>query len=526
MTLSLIFDFVAGRYHATPYGYHVNEGMIEWPPSPWRLLRTLISVGYTYGYWDHTGPSSTGRSILYKLASELPRYRLPYATSAHSRHYMPISTLDAKDIESTTLVFDTWANVHGKLAVIWDGVDISEDELPLLVSLVESIPYLGRSESWVVAKVADSDESVSYSNCNYEQPDKKTNSEWEPVSLLSPISPTDYAVWLEGEVQHHATKNYPTDLLECLQMDTSSIRDHGWNRPPGSRHVSYWRSVDAIAVINRHIVQRPIMSKPKTAILLSITHPNYNDHALPNVTRTLPQAETLHRKLVGTAAQMGMAPPVLTGCDECHNPLQNSHAHAHINPLDLDNDGHLDHILIWTTTELGADAQAVIRRVRRINLKNNTEHLRLAPVVVGDLHDLNRLPGLYGTSITKLIGESATWQSLTPLVFPRHVKKRGKNTFEGQINAELVSRGLPEPVNIEILRWMPTNAANRYWERFRHFVTSRRNGPPPPTAQGFALRLFFDHEIAGPIAIGYGSHFGLGLFCHDDISTHVGRGGA
>ena len=26
--------FLAGRFHATPWGHHVNEGVPEWPPSP------------------------------------------------------------------------------------------------------------------------------------------------------------------------------------------------------------------------------------------------------------------------------------------------------------------------------------------------------------------------------------------------------------------------------------------------------------------------------------------------------------
>ena len=38
--------FPAGRFHSTPWGRHVNEGAIEWPPSPWRLLRSLIATWY------------------------------------------------------------------------------------------------------------------------------------------------------------------------------------------------------------------------------------------------------------------------------------------------------------------------------------------------------------------------------------------------------------------------------------------------------------------------------------------------
>ena len=36
--------FTAGRYHSTPWGHHVNEGALEWPPSPWEAdARALIA---------------------------------------------------------------------------------------------------------------------------------------------------------------------------------------------------------------------------------------------------------------------------------------------------------------------------------------------------------------------------------------------------------------------------------------------------------------------------------------------------
>ena len=42
--------FPAGRYHATPWGRHVNEGVCEWPPSPYRLVRAL------YDAWKRKRP--------------------------------------------------------------------------------------------------------------------------------------------------------------------------------------------------------------------------------------------------------------------------------------------------------------------------------------------------------------------------------------------------------------------------------------------------------------------------------------
>ena len=47
VTTTLVVRFVLGRYHATPWGRHVNEGQVELPPSPWRLLRALYAVWKT-----------------------------------------------------------------------------------------------------------------------------------------------------------------------------------------------------------------------------------------------------------------------------------------------------------------------------------------------------------------------------------------------------------------------------------------------------------------------------------------------
>lgn len=49
----------------------------------------------------------------------------------------------------------------------------------------------------------------------------------------------------------------------------------------------------------------------------------------------------------------------------------------------------------------------------------------------------------------------------------------------------------------------------RPWAAFRRL---RSAGRGPAVAQGFGFRLGFAAPVAGPIAVGYGAHFGLGLF--------------
>ena len=74
--ITLAFRFFGGRYHATPWGHHVNEGLVEWPPSPWRLLRALLSCGYTRLGWNGAVPEEVV-ALLHKLVAVLPSYTLP-----------------------------------------------------------------------------------------------------------------------------------------------------------------------------------------------------------------------------------------------------------------------------------------------------------------------------------------------------------------------------------------------------------------------------------------------------------------
>ena len=86
--LCLVFEFPAQRYHATPWGHHVNEGLVEWPPSPWRIIRALLATGYTKLGWQQVPDEM--RQLVEALAAHEPTYRLPPATLGHTRHYMPI----------------------------------------------------------------------------------------------------------------------------------------------------------------------------------------------------------------------------------------------------------------------------------------------------------------------------------------------------------------------------------------------------------------------------------------------------
>lgn len=524
---TLILQFPAGRYHATPWGHHVNEGLIEWPPSPWRLLRALLATGYTTMRWPADGAPPEARSLIEKLAAALPVYSLPNAIGTHSRHYMPMARFK-NGREETSLVFDTWARISGELAVTWD-VSLSPDEQALLEQLAERMGYLGRSESWINGRVVASNETVVHGErCWPEGREAPLGPGWEQVPMHAPIAATAYVEWrdkavakvMEGMPQpepgkrpsakmkrdwEKAAEPYPVDVLACLQMQTSELKEFGWSQPPGSQRVFYWRRTDALEVGTPQI--RRVREIPRVdAMLLAIATQSGNEHALPNVTRTLAQAEILHRQLVGSLR--GRHNIVLTGCDEQRKPLTLPHQHAHILPLDMNDDGHLDHILVWAPMGLDGEAQSAIRNARRTFTKGGAGALRLALTGAASLDELQSLPGVYGDGLQRVLHRGTEWISATPFVPPRHVKRNGAHTLEGQVRAELASRNLPDLAEMQVFDPHEHDLARRQ----RHFVRSRRSGPTPPIDCGFTLRLRFAEPVRGPICLGYGSHFGLGIF--------------
>ncbi len=500
---TISIHFTGGHYHATPWDRAQNEGAVEWPPSPWRLLRGLIAAGYAkLPAWQDGIMPDTAHTLISKLASTLPAYRLPLAGGAHTRHYIPLRYRPFEEEKGKALVLDARAVPgvnHKPLLVRWN-VELELAEHTLLGELASALGYIGRAESWCEAELVD-DYDTADEWCLPSDEAKAVDG--ETVRLMATLTPADYTAWHETELAAAKDKKtqaaIPADLIAALQCETGTLQQQGWTQPPGSRMVLYVRPIrNAIGVTRpRPAPTLPLPHVPFTLLALASTARSRS--ALPLRTRTLPQAELLHRsiasyigRLVGSERDTAARELLGIGAAE-------GHRHAHIMPLSLiKNDKHLDHMLLWAPDGLSGVSQSILRRIRATYMKGGVGELAVRFVGSGSAADLDGFAYLRPITATACV-----WQSLTPLVLPRYRKKSGKNTPEGQIIAELASRNLPAPVEIEVL---PDESLN-----MRHFVRRRRNRQPPED-YGYAIRLTFAEPVTGPLALGHSSHFGLGLF--------------
>lgn len=235
-----------------------------------------------------------------------------------------------------------------------------------------------------------------------------------------------------------------------------------------------------------------------TAVRFAIAEP-----VRPGVTRAVAIGDLARRAALahfGRSAGGGLS-PILSGKLGTGEPLK-GHGHSHFLPTDEDGDCRLDHLTVWAPAGLGPQEVAALGALAELREAGGGAPLLLSLLARGDARVLPR----------RLRGPACVWQSASPFVPARHPKvRRGRavDTPVEQVVRELAQRGLgagllavgPVEELEEGPRAVPWGVFE--WQRGEH---------SPPIAAGFGWRLYFRHEVEGPLVLGTASHFGLGLF--------------
>lgn len=497
--IAISFRFPSGRYHATPWDSNVNEGKVEWPPSPWRIARALAAAWHKIA--DPPDLATAQRAIL-ALAAHAPRYRLPPASTAHTRHYMPIA-------KTTTKVLDTFVSLAtaderdggaaGALVVGWD-VDLPPAEVEALAALLGGLSYLGRAESWVEAALTEGAEW----NLVPGEPGVGTE-----VFLWTLVSETEWAGWRDGFLAAATPRQrskLPVSLWDALTQETPQLQKAGWSQPPGVRSTRYVVPYDAVRVSPR--------PRSPSAPLADIAWMRLGGAVLPPVAYTTWIAERLRLAAMAWSRDEGDDPsPVFSGHLADGRPAV-GHQHAWFLPSDEDGDGRLDHVAVWAPAGLGAREQRALAAINQL-WGDDGHPLDVALLAVSAT-----------TALPALRRSGRTWRSTTPFVCARHPKRRGegwKDGVEDQVRLAWTQhwehrRSWPHPppdahdavpeVQVQVVR--REGPEGRAWTGFR--IDRPHRGRFGALEHRFDVQLTFPREVHGPFALGAGSHFGLGQF--------------
>jgi CRISPR-associated protein Csb2 len=537
--IAISLSFPSGRFHATPWGRHVNEGVPEWPPSPWRFLRALVAT------WKGKLDSQMGQpdvELLLRALIAPPQFVLPPANAAHTRHYMPWFK---KGPEDKTLVFDAFVSLRrdAYVVMLWPNTTLPYTQRDQLGLLLEHLNFFGRAEAWCTARLLGNDEAAAaMANVTCRAANgARVPSDSEIVRVL--CADPDTAFGNEHTPKHEPpigrgkakttvlTPLYDPDWHLC--METLELHDKKWSDPPGSRWVRYTRPRDCFRVEPARAVRQSGTPPLQIArFALDSTVP-------PLVTDTLPVAEAVRRNLMGifgmltkkATGEKGRS-EVFSGKDSRGNPLE-GHRHAYFLPTDEDGDGRLDHLTIIASMGFGKGELRAIDLLREIKSREREQSghpLRALLLGIGTLEDYHPDP----------LGPSKAWVSATPFVAPRFPKSNGTKRdapellacrasfVEATLREELARLQLRTPqlqtVSLDQIEVAPLQDKNgvfrihgrrgdpvslrpiqfkRYRRKRNDNGGSRRSG---------AFRINFPGPVLGPIALGHSSHFGLGLF--------------
>ena len=267
-------------------------------------------------------------------------------------------------------------------------------------------------------------------------------------------------------------------------------------------------------------------------------------NVLPLVTKSLPFAELARRCLIRNRGFYTEHSEVITGKTADGTPLVN-HSHAHYFVTDEDGDGRIDHLTIYAPRGFDRSDITALGEMRFINwqtsrvddrsLYNDKElcvekrggrtGVRLILLGFGEAADFaaeDKKVSLFQKPL-----QSCKFRSVTPLSLPNFPTRGGgkaarfKDSPEGQLLRELRKRGLPEPICVtptkgyfETLAPIETIAEKTPRFRWLEFTHRRFNGTAGNGLAGFEIEFAAadSEKIETPLALGFGSHFGLGLF--------------
>jgi CRISPR-associated protein Csb2 len=531
--IGISVSFPSGRFHATPWGRHVNEGAPEWPPSPWRFLRALVAT------WKRKLDDQLSQAdveVLLRALIAPPQFVLPPASTGHTRHYMPWFKKGPGD---KTLVFDAFVSLpqEAQIGMVWPDATLPECQREQLAMVLAHVNFLGRAESWCTLRMLDDGETkklLSQVNCCITNgaPVLPT---LEIVRVLCADSVTAFGNAHTPKHEHTSgrgkakttvvTPLYDPDWHLC--METLELHDKNWSDPPGSRWVAYARRRDCFKIEPTRRAYRPSNERNMQVARFAL-----DSTVLPLVAETLPVAESARRMLMGIYGRNFPLPDgskgrsaIFAGKTNDGEPQQ-GHGHAYYLPTDEDGDGRLDHLTIVAADGFGTGELKALDWLRELKSREREDSghpLRVLLLGLGRLDDYCVGP----------LRPSEAWVSATPFIAPRHLKKRGTKhdpvecwnspaTFLGTVLREELARLLARRPNLadvppDSIRIKPLTdehgvfrIANLRPIQFKRFRQKR--GDDGGNRPAGAFRICFPRPIHGPIALGHSSHFGLGLF--------------
>lgn len=541
MSIAISIQFLTGRYHATPWDKQVNEGGVEWPPSPWRILRSLVAAYYRLAVRPER---SVMLALMGQLAEQQPSYVLPAFTAAHTRHFMP---LWKEGKATTTKVLDTFYALPGgalsekaMVQVCWSEVCLEESLKGLLEDLCAQVGYLGRAESWVEMRVV---ETIGVVNARPIVQETEAGRDERVEKVLVPMNGVELTKFVAAIAKLPKPKKgrgmwtAPGDVLEVLEVDVGRLHEQGWHGIPGSDWALY--AMEMVRPLK--LLKRVKSGRSRSDSLFgepAVARFRLTSKVLPRITAALSVGERFHRALMRWSEDAeGRSARVFSGRDGEGVPLGDDHDHAWYLP-ECNDRGEIVSVVVYARGGFDAVAVTALRGLEKVWGSEGFD-------VYVDLVSIGRVNGDLSSVVDGVMGSGRLWRSLTPFVLTRFPKcdRRGNAKLiagtgfqvdgpEDQALRLLGQLGFGGGVRVGDGDWLGVRSVDgEVLVRVRSvdcgwldrgggdlrfpavwFRRVRGHGEGARSLSGGVwLEVEFGEAVRGPIALGYGAHFGLGV---------------
>lgn len=465
MPICLDVLLAADRYDAAA---GQDPRTIEWPPSPARLVSALRSVAK-----DEDLPAL-------RLLERLPP-PVVHASDAvgegRSRAYVVTNTLAAgggnlthvgrtSGLKERRSVFP----LNPRLQFIWASDEVPDEMVAQLDGVARRVPYLGRSTSIALMGVRRMDDVRV------------------PDGLTAFVPCTEGATGLRLRVPYLGF----IDELNALHLEGGAA----WQASDGAQAIHPYRAVDDRD--DGHSASSGSDSPYSDLVVL-----RFRDRK-PAGRLTSTFTAALRAKVMGQTQHP--LPPALHGHGFDGTP------HVAYLGLPVSGHDHADGHLVGLAVAIpGMSVAERIRILRGILGPDGNGEVELR--VPGfrepfwlDYRPAEPLPR--SASASYWTRKSAQWVTATPVVLDRYPKDRD---LAYAVMQSVLLAGLPEPVEVEACTAALTPGA---------VTLSPRELPQRARRRLYChARITFDREITGPVLVGAGRYFGVGLFLPEHVKT-------
>lgn len=454
------------QYHGNAWHHAHCEGLIDWPPAPWRILRAIVAGSYNANFSE--SQQTILKPMLWRMTQVTPTYYLPPTAYLQWRSPRPQLQKDASIKPGKTLYSACLLVPEGDSAIYCNyDIDCTEKELTTFQQSMSGITYLGRRESPAVWELVE------------EMP--KVNAYPDPRGVRVVASPI--ASLTEDE------------LWASLTLSAADVFQHRKQAVfPGVEQTTYkLQPVPSASESNR-----PRMM-PKR-VLLSV-----QGTIKVGVSQSIHLCEALHQRLVKTHPE-----PVFTGMDI--GTKMGSHDHAFITPVSDRTGRWIDYVELYSHQGFSSAAINAIANVKPLRLdqwvnlaladfsQSSEQHFcweSIAPMFLSRFPVIrNGQPRLIpGTSYQK---DCAEHQALKYLQFLPHFELEGKPSFEE----------FPAGLGMKIGEELIAVCKCEVWVGAGKMLNGKHG--KLSVEKGFWARMEFTRPVIGPISLGYRCHYGFG----------------